>query len=161
VIGTGQLRPCYIVSGTHLIENGGGNKLVREEVGVALELGLGFAQGGFSGIPGRERGFVTGFRLVALGDVKVRFNLHNQVPLLNALTFLNGEFDDFSADLRADFNLDYRLDFSIRGDEFRDVSAGDLLGLDGDDHFALAKNRKSGQAGQYETNYGKYDNFPA
>ena len=44
-----------------------------------------------------------------------------------------------AADFRADFDLQNRLDFTIGHHLLGKISSGDLLGLDGNDRFAFAK----------------------
>ena len=101
-----------------------------EEFGVALELGGGLA---FVGLGGEERclgGLMGSFCGPEAGLVKVAADLQEKVSLGDFLTLFDGQFDDFAGDFRGDLHLGDRLDLAGGHDQFGEVSAQDLLGLD-------------------------------
>src|SRR5439155_15371 len=90
--------------------------------------------------------FVAGFGLIAAGDVEVRFDFKNQIPLFDLLAFLYRQFDELTADFRADFDLQDGLNFAGRHDQFRQVSTLDLFGRHGDYHLAFLQDGGPGRA---------------
>ena len=137
VVGAVELRLGHVTGGFETDEIRFRKQLLVEQFQIAVVVRLGFFQVRLRRGFGGERGFVTGLGLVDRGDVNVRVDLHQQIALLDLLPFLDRQFDDFAADLRADGDLDDGLDFAVGHDDVGEAVARDLFRLDGDDRLAF------------------------
>ena len=99
--------------------------------------------------------------MAAIGDVKIRLDLQNQVALFDLLPLLHRQIDDLTTDFRADFDLQHRLNFPIRNNDLGQVSTRHLLGLNGNNHFSLLEDGPNGQPGNARADQPKNQNFPA
>ena len=101
---------CYLGSG-HIvrrfdfIERRIRNQAVAEQVVAAFEFRLRFAQVRLGGLLPCASRFIVRHGLAAVGDVKIRLDLQNQVALFDLLALLDWQIDDLTADFRADFDL--------------------------------------------------------
>jgi hypothetical protein len=112
------------------------------QVAVVIRLGL-FHAGRGLGLAGHRRG-ITGLGPIDRRDIDIRFDLHQQIALVDELAFLDRQLGDFAAHFRADGDLHDGLDLAVGHDEVGEAVARNLGGLHRDGRRAVFQNHDHG-----------------
>ena len=138
------------------------NQFGLQQPPIAPEVGLRFLQIRLGSCFVGQNRLVTCIGLVAVGDVVVRPDFHDQIALLDLLAFFDRQFHNLTTDFRTDLDLHHRLNPAVGRHSLNHQRASrDLIGLNGDDGFPLSENGRQDQPDQNQPDNREDNDLPS